>query len=211
MALVLSILKNKYQTLNMNNKSLVVSRYDEDTDWLLDITSWNVVVFDKGETDDRNFPTTRLPNVGRESETYLNYIVNNYDSLNEYTGFLQGRPFDHFHFNDWESNISNIVRYISNINITQDFMFFGEHDPYICDHTGMPHHPGLNLIDYANLININIPPILSFRAGAQFIVSREKILSKSRDFYINILETTNKERDPKEAYLLERLWKYVFE
>jgi len=195
----------------MKNKTLIISRYDEDTNWLQKITSWNIVVFDKGTTSDENFPNNRLPNVGRESETYLNYIVNNYDNLNEYTGFLQGRPFDHFHFNDWEANISNIISYINNINITQDFMFFGEHDPHTCDQTGVPHHPGLDLQGYANLINVNIPHILSFRAGAQFLVSREKILSKSRDFYNNILETTNKEVDPKACYHLERLWKYIFE
>ena len=198
----------------MNNKTLVVSRYDEDTDWLLRLPSWNIIVYDKGTTNDKNYPSNRLPNVGREAETYLNYIVNNYDKLNEYTGFVQGRPFDHLHFahfGDWVANIPNAVSYINDINITQDFMLFGEHPPHICDNIGSPHYTGLEFSGYAKLINVNVPPILSYRAGAQFIVSREKILRKSRDFYNNILKTTNKEINPRESYFLERLWQYIFE
>jgi hypothetical protein len=193
------------------NKTLVISRYDEDTDWLLDVSSWNIIVYDKGTTNDNNFPTNRLPNVGREAETYLNYIVHNYNNLSDYTGFLQGRPFDHFHFNDWTKNIHNCVAYINDFTISRDFMFFGEQPLYICDHTGLPHHPGLDLGGYSNRMSINIPPTLNFRAGAQFIVSRDKVLNKPLSFYSNILESVNKERDPKEAYLLERLWQYVFE
>lgn len=194
----------------MNNRTLVISRYDEDTNWLTEITSWNVLVFDKGSTTDETFSCARLPNVGREAETYLNYIVNNYNNLNDYTGFLQGRPFDHFEGQHPE-NIPDVVRYINSINTSQDFIFFGTQPPHECDHTGSPHHPGLDLSGYANLIKINIPSIIQFRAGAQFIVSKSRILSKPREFYSNILETVNREISPREAYILERLWQYVFE
>lgn len=193
----------------MFKRTLIISRYNEDINWLSDITSWNIIIFNKGAPVDTNLPSVCLQNVGREAETYLNYIVANYDNLNDYTGFLQGRPFDHFEGHP--ENTNTVIEHINTIETTQDFLFFGTQDLHECDHGGHPHHPGLDLLGYANLIKINIPATIRFRAGAQFIVSRERILKKPKSFYCDILETVNKETSPREAYLLERLWQYVFE
>lgn len=192
----------------MQNRTLVVSRYNEDINWLTKIHTWNIAAFNKGEPVEGNFSFKQLPNVGRESETYLNYIITNYDNLNDFTGFIQGNPFDHFE--GCAADTSHIINYINTIKITQDFTFFGDHDLHECDHTGRPHHPGLNLYEYANYIKIDIPQIIRFRAGAQFIVSRERIIKNSKEFYCNILRTVNTEISPIQGFLLERLWQYIF-
>jgi len=65
---------------------LVVAKYKEDVSWLSRINA-NYIVYDKS--------SGQLPNIGREAHTYVYHIVNNYDSLSEWTAFVQGKPFDH--------------------------------------------------------------------------------------------------------------------
>jgi hypothetical protein len=98
---------------------LVIARYKENLSWLKDIpTNFNTFIYNK----DDSIPPTRvftrngwinkgaipspinapqnasiinLPNIGREADTYLTHIINNYDNLADITIFCQGSPFDH--------------------------------------------------------------------------------------------------------------------
>ena len=73
---------------------LVVSRYAEDISW----TSLfeNVTIYNKGKQDlDTTHNIVCIENIGREGETYLNHIINNYDNLHDYIIFCQGFPFEH--------------------------------------------------------------------------------------------------------------------
>jgi hypothetical protein len=83
--------------------TLVVARYQEDLAWLLklpkDIT---VVVYNKGDslTSERVIERINhlilLPNVGRESDTYLHHVQHyQHGSNDEWTVFCQGDPFPH--------------------------------------------------------------------------------------------------------------------
>lgn len=49
-----------------------------------------------------------------------------------------------------------------------------------------------------------------FGAGAQFIVSKDKIRSRSKEFYFNILKMLDNKVGPKEGWVLERFWKLIF-
>ena len=57
-------------------KKLIVSRYNENIDWLNKI-NFDYVVYNKG-INDLSQPHINLKNVGREADTYLNYIILNY-------------------------------------------------------------------------------------------------------------------------------------
>jgi len=84
---------------------LVVSRYDERLDWiaeLLEERSWikNVLIINKGEPIQAPLPEDKViirnaRNVGREGETLLHYIIQDYDRLPENLWFMQGDPFTH--------------------------------------------------------------------------------------------------------------------
>jgi len=84
---------------------LLVARYDERLDWLgelLDQWSWikNVLVINKGGEVMAPLPAEKViirpaRNVGREGETLLHYIIQDYDRLPELVGFMQGDPFTH--------------------------------------------------------------------------------------------------------------------
>ena len=76
---------------------IVVARYSENLDWLKKIKKSKdikITVYNKGK-DDIDFPFIKLPNIGRESHTYLYHIINNYDNLADQTIFCQGDPISH--------------------------------------------------------------------------------------------------------------------
>ena len=76
---------------------IVVSHYDEDLTWL-DSVSSHCHVYHKGKEvrPRHNFKQwEKLPNVGRESHTYLQHIVNNYHHLADVTAFVQGSVNEH--------------------------------------------------------------------------------------------------------------------
>ena len=79
--------KNKRKTLE-----IVIARYKENLDWLKKIKKSKdikITVYNKGPND-INIPFIPLPNIGRESHTYLYHIINNYDNLADQTVFCQG-------------------------------------------------------------------------------------------------------------------------
>lgn len=76
---------------------IVVARYKENLDWLKKIKKSKdikITIYNKGP-DDIDFPFVPLPNIGRESHTYLYHIINNYDNLADQTIFCQGDPISH--------------------------------------------------------------------------------------------------------------------
>jgi hypothetical protein len=74
---------------------LVIARYNEDLSWLKKIPkSIKITVYNKGN-DNIDFPFIKLPNIGRESHTYLYHIINNYDKLADKTIFTQGDSIFH--------------------------------------------------------------------------------------------------------------------
>jgi hypothetical protein len=84
---------------------IVVARYNEDLSWLKKIPKTiKITIYNKGN-DDIDFPFIQLPNIGRESHTYLYHIIQNYDNLAEQTIFCQGDSI--FHSPDFLNLIKN--------------------------------------------------------------------------------------------------------
>lgn len=76
--------------------ALVIAHFQEDLSWVRDVPGeYEITVYGKGGQTAYEGPVKALPNVGRESHTYLHHIVENYDSLPDWTVFSQGWPFDH--------------------------------------------------------------------------------------------------------------------
>ena len=73
--------------------SLIISRFNEDLDWLNNHKSFKIIIYNKGEKlNNQNFNNIfNIKNVGRESQTFLYHIVKNYKKLDEVNIFLQGR------------------------------------------------------------------------------------------------------------------------
>ena len=223
-----------------NSIQLVIARYNEELDWLLAINNIDILIYSKGENNieyvktllnkkNMNCIIINLNNIGREGHTYINHIINNYNNLYNHTIFAQGFPFDHS-----PMIYTKINSYKNNSNIKFEFT----NDILECDYLGLPirmcdngawfympiieiyNKLFLNKIKIKTVNNIITGPIFEFGAGAQFIVSKERIQSRPIKFYKKILtlfinpikiydgkEYSNK--DPIEGYIIERLWKYI--
>lgn len=84
---------------NINSFEVVIARYNENLDWAeKEFPNEKITIYNKGEDDIKALPNwnvIKLPNIGRESHTYLYHIINNYNNLADRTLFLQGYPYDH--------------------------------------------------------------------------------------------------------------------
>lgn len=169
---------------------LVIARYKEDTSWIKNITRAKKTTLYNKFYDE----TIKLPNVGRESHSYLYHIVNNYSTLEDYTTFLQGNPFDH------EPNITQLI---NDTKLENNNLYFGR-TIKISSKT-LPINYLLNL-----LFDIEIHYKIRFYCGAQFIITKESIRSKPKDFYVFLLKLVSYHINPIEAYIFEVIWPYIF-
>jgi hypothetical protein len=187
---------------------IIVARFNENIEWTKSFS--NVLIFNKGQKLDGEYNVTDINNVGREGHTYYKYIYDNYDNLDDFTIFLQGDPFPHS-----RNLINNLNKYINNPKLNIDFEFLSE---WIidCHLDGCRHHYGLPLLEvFDNLFaNEDNKPTktkrFNFGAGAQFIVSKHKILSRSKEFYKKIIEMLEKHINPIEGFVIERFHKLIF-
>jgi len=200
-------IKKKYQ--------IVVSRYKEDISWLI-LFKNITLVYNKGNNDHllSKFDTVQLPNIGRESHTYLYHIVQNYDNLADHTIFFQGKINDHkvldiedyfkndnfiakfnkFEINILKSNINHIGKWKNDIITGR--MKLSKYLPY----DWLTNQIGI-------CINEEFTKIVW---GANFSVHRDLILSKPKIFYQNILRYIEDHINPEEGHFLERSWYMIF-
>ena len=104
------------ENLDTKQINIVISRYNEDLTWLHPFVSdFKITVYNKGLelTNPRFNKIIKLPNIGRESHTILYHIVNNYDSLDKYLIFLQGKIDDLYPitFNNPKDYLKRLEKY----------------------------------------------------------------------------------------------------
>jgi hypothetical protein len=175
---------------------LVIAKYKENTDWISDL-GYSYTLYNKGPVNDA-LHSINVPNVGRESETYLRYIVDNYNGLPDTLVFLQGNPFPHCR--DLKQQILNYKK--------EPYYFLG--NELIFDYeNGQPHHPGLNIAEIAKLLGIYTDEKkYYFVPGAQFIVTAATLRSRSLSWWKNAYEVHTKFHSSPWVY--ERLWGDIF-
>jgi hypothetical protein len=180
---------------------VVVARYNEDVGWTSQFQ--NVIIYNKGAPLDGSFNEIPLANVGREGHTYYKYICDNYDNLEDHMVFLQGNPFDHS---------PNVIAKINGIKTTTTKFEFLSENILDCNLSGCPHHVGLPMADvYFKIFNMSLTDYaFRFGAGAQFVVSKEVIMSRPRSFYLKIVEMLEKSVNPIEGFVIERLHAIIF-
>lgn len=189
-------------------KEVVIARYKEDLAWTESISSPVVItVYNKSEDttpQGRYDNWINLPNGDppmREAGTYLRHLIHRYDSHADLTFFLQGHPFAHQH------------PFVNPIEVVVPANGFDWRVDHILDAhpDGCPAHCGIPVGEmFRDIFDREGPQMYSFGAGAQFVVTKELILSKPQSFYqkvYDLLEGKYSERGP---WILERLWGYIF-
>ena len=189
----------------MVTKELVIARYQENLDWVRNIASVDsVTVYNK------HFKFNGLPNLGRESHAYLYHIINRYDTLSEYTIFSQGDPV--FHDHDFIQKINNIDTLIQSTKKTGIYFFAAESTEPINGLKRKEHPLGLPTYYFLDLLfglKMNSVVSITYNCSAQFIVKKDNILARPKEFYEFLISFVSHEKDPIEGYVFERIWKYI--
>jgi hypothetical protein len=206
-------------------KEIIIARHNEDISWTEPYKEY-LRIYDKG-TKALEYESIHLPNIGRESHTYLYHIVENYDNLADYTVFSQATPWDHSH--DFAEKLSKIL----DDDYSDRFMWLSA-VMHMSDLDGIndPHRPTLpNYREAYNLIfNEDRQEPFMFGAGAIFCVSKEIIQLKPKSFYEKALSLflqktgqdvcekflidDNRNFNPEKpvvAYHFERFWGLIFD
>lgn len=213
---------NNKTFLNSTNltKELVVSRYNEDVSWTKNINAVDkITIYNKG--DEINIPNIKLPNINREAHTYFYHIVNNYNNLYDITIFCQGNPFDHIIGGKFDNktrqeedkiNRENLNEKIRAIVIPKTgyipFLHYLEFEEFSAG------YPIISTQTFSELFTTAEPnPIII--NGAQHVVLKENILSKSLSFYqknLNNLQVNKRSFDDTvfNPWSYESMWYYIF-
>lgn len=206
--------------MSREDAEIVVARYREDVSWTAGL-GFPVTVYDKSGTPG----PLSLPNIGRETHTYLSHILRRYDALARHTVFIQAAPFDHMPPGTTPADFA--ARIAQNVRLGLRFTGFAAFK-LKCDRLGRPHdladpakhghRPGFGkdipLGDvYARLFAGPVPETFLVPAPAGMLfVARERILFHSREFYRQALDLIAS--DPDDAanigHAFERLWQVVF-
>ena len=197
----------------MYTSKVVVAKYKEDISWLDPIRD-KCIIYDKSKD---------YPNVGRESETYLRYIIENYDNLPDIVVFTQANIADHRGSND--------VRYLNMLEMIAskhgcsfpviasndwvwgpDFNFNKNNSDEYRDPNN--YHDG-KVISFYQYFKNNFganeyPYPLLVYPNALFAVSKELILKRPKKFYETLNSTVNYSKWPVEGHFMERCWYYIF-
>jgi Protein of unknown function (DUF3431) len=183
---------------------MVIAKYQEDVSW----AQGNIRIYDK--SNNPLVGSIQLKNTGREADTYLRYIIGNYHNLDDNTVFIQGNPFDHM----------EIGANLNSIPYTDNVMGL-----YTCTATEwIDTYPGLHMRRvFSDILGREAPDTLKVVYGAQFIVHKNCILSRPLQFYKRLLSKLSdmnfdnahydNEYNPDvlNAWIMERLWLYIFQ
>ena len=187
---------------NKYNMKYVIAQYLEDVSWSRDLAGEVFVI--KKEENSEFLNNKFMPNIGKESYTYISFIVENYERLDGNYCFLQGNPFDHANHDTIFEEI------VQQENSGKDFMYFNPfgRDFFGSGGNGWPDHVGLRLDEYFKRIFGFRLGFYAFFAGAQFVVPASSIKSRSKEFYERLMEM-HEEYDDFPC-VMERIWGYIF-
>lgn len=152
--------------------------------------------------------TNSIKNVGRESHTYLHYIIDNYHFLPNEILFAQYDSRDHFS-PKYNVNIKHFLNgYLYNFIGIRPGPF-----PYLAKN--LYKIPWSKLIE--QIYDLNFNPILLNKVVATgatlngiFRVTKEAILQHNLDFYKRCISLLDKDINPMEGFFFERIWKFLF-
>ena len=200
---------------------IVVARYNENIGWL-NSEMKNCVIYNKGNKLNID-NEIMLKNVGRESETYLQYIITNYDNLPDVIVFTQARIADHKGSDD-VSYLINIKNEALNKAKSQNFYLHNDignniywdskwnlrNGQYFLKDNYKNNNPITFIEWFKTNINMDYPNPINIYMNAIFAVKKEYIINKPIEYYKKLILEVNHHIDSTEGHFFERSWYYIF-
>jgi hypothetical protein len=217
----------------MSLKDLVIARYNESLEWLeeIDLNIFRrIFIYNKGSDlpeipflKNYNYEVIQLPNVGRESHTYLYHIVYNYDNLSNVTIFLHGSSYSNNY--KWNKVIETIN---TTITINKSVFTASPEDLSSLYNFKLDEYSSSNKENYEknNESKLLVCPERPFGVWYQknfenisisaacytaiFGVSKEDIHHRSLDSYKHLIKYVDHHSNPEVGHYFERSWLAVF-
>jgi len=189
-----------------------------------------IIIYNKGINDNYEntsniIKTVKLPNIGRESHTYLYHIIENYDNLANVTVFLQGS----INLPNKYGRSQNLVRKVKETNNTifpcnlQDNII-DEYYNFQLDSYGISEPDNLEINKDITVELSKIRPYgkwfnNTFKDGeknecvswrAMFAISKKHILQKPKSYYENLIVELSNHQNPEVGHYFERSWYAIF-
>lgn len=216
---------------NNNNINIVISRYNENLDWLNEkpFNKYQNIIYNKGINEnfvknDKNISIINLENLGRCDGTYLYHIVNNYNNLSDITIFLPGSI-------NMIDKKKKAIKLINEIEKHQNTVFIGIKYNNVSDDL---YNFKLDKWEASNIKNkeinkeilltpSNIRPFgLWFKDNflntkIKYIsywgilgIHKKDILQKPISFYKKLLDEVNISSNTEVGHYIERSWEAIF-
>ncbi len=200
---------------------IVISHYKENLDWLRHVAEY-CHVYDKGH--DRSLKPSfrvnhweKLPNVGRESHTYLYHIIKNYENLAAVTVFLQGQIVDHAPTFCFPTPLDFLEKAWDGIPcvIHEDEINWGriEHigkwkDDY---NLGFMRHAKNGTLGefYQTVFGREPPESVDCCLAGCFSATRRCLQKHPKKFYKKLISFLDDHANPEEGHYMERLWRII--
>lgn len=198
---------------------IVVARYKENPS-VFEPFNGITTIYNKGSKILGKCKIEVLPNVGRESHTYLHHVIKNYNSLANKTLFTQGEmsrthnPYsiEQYLFTDQCRVINLCNRGETFCNQTWGFLKHVSHWKKEYD-SGHMRKTKLTMGDWIKkVLKMQLPlkEMFQFSHGAIFSVDSSIIRSRSKQYYETIIKHVDDHVNPEEGHYMERSWNYIF-
>lgn len=203
----------------------VVAKFKEDISWTKNLDC-KVIIVNK-DPDDNRFDVN-YKNVGRETETFIRWIIENYDNLNREDKiiFLQGDPFGHVPYDVFSefvpqhnmnyktSHLPHPIRgrwsYCFQKKVIINYPDGTFIDLKIEPDPLLPWNQTLFVAEYLELPKFDY--VIS-HTGGQWIVPVNYILNKSKSWWTKALSLHYDFDEPQKTangYCIERLWEIIW-
>lgn len=195
-------------------KHLIVAKYTEDITWTKYAKADQIFIYIKNNESLKNKDNliyNKLPNVGKESHTYLHHIVENYESLADLNIFVHGHPFDH------TPNLLKILKQTSLSEMTKvvkrscDFGYIPLGTISGIFSTSQPKWDKIHSIYnevYRPVTLLKLPPEFPATSNAQFIATKDCIKRHSLGLYEHLLKLHYSMHNM--PWNMEYFWDFIF-
>lgn len=175
---------------------IVVNNYhNNDLSWL---KSDDLVVYDKKDK-----------NVGSNIYDYMDYIVENYDNLPDVVMFTKGNMLErHITPEEFEKvrNNTTLTPLMTMNHKTEMPISYYEDGLYweFNNYWYVNEHPQRYMQELIDFLGVSRKIYLGFSPGACWIVPKENILKRPKEYYSKLMSFIDYDSNPAEAHLIER-------
>ncbi len=214
---------NHLEILNSTDNFFCISHFNGDISWVKNIRKENYIIYNKSGNNIDHITDNYISinNVGYNIYSYLKFIIDNYENLPNVIVFCKDNIFTR------HISIELFQKLINRKSFTclEDDSFSGDFpiNLKISDNGFVEinnswykfNFPRKYFAEYNQFYSYifndcNIPDFIRFSPGANFIVPKENILLRSKNFYKNLIKFINYSKLSCESHFLERSLNTIF-